>query len=74
MLQMLRTAATKITGAGFIRDLTAPAGRPSPYQNYMCYQDGAPFMVINAPSLEHAQFIVAGFSTDHSWMLVQMEG
>lgn len=79
MLQMLRTAASKISattaaGGEFIRTIAAPGGRPSPYRNYMCYQDGKPFMVINAPSLEHAQFIVAGFSADHSWMLVQLEG
>ena len=52
---------------------SSPTRRPSPYQNYMCYQDGRPFMVINAPSLEHAQFIVAGFSAAPAWMLVAMD-
>lgn len=79
MLQTLRSAASKISasksmGSAFIRSIAAPGGRPSPYRNYMCYQDGKPFMVINAPSLEHARFIVAGFSADHAWMLVQLDG
>lgn len=73
MLQMLRTAATKIADCEFVRSLAAPAGRTSPYRNFMCYQDGRPFMVINAPSMEHARFIVAGFSTDHAWMLVELD-
>ncbi|MGE5515163.1 MAG: hypothetical protein ACM31D_05010 [Bacteroidota bacterium] len=72
MLQMLRTATTKFTAA-FAANDSSPARRVSPYQNYMCYQDGRPFMVINAPSLEHAQFIVAGFTTDHAWMLVAID-
>lgn len=72
MLRMLRTATNKITGLVAAND-SSPARRTSPYQNYMCYQDGRPFMVINAPSLEHAQFIVAGFSADHAWMLVALD-
>ncbi|HTH15320.1 MAG TPA: hypothetical protein VL974_01595 [Magnetospirillum sp.] len=71
MLQMLRTATAKIATAAAAA--SAPAKKPSPYQNYMCYQDGRPFMVINAPSLEHAQFIVAGFTQDHTWMLIEMD-
>ncbi|MCR6631418.1 MAG: hypothetical protein NVV74_15980 [Magnetospirillum sp.] len=70
MLQMLRTATTKIATAA---TAAVSAKRPSPYRNYMCYQDGRPFMVINAPSLEHAQFIVAGFTQDHTWMLIEMD-
>lgn len=70
MLQMLRTATTKFTAAA---RPAAARPTPAPYQNYMCYQDGRPFMVVNAPSLEHAQFIIAGFSGDHSWMLVAMD-
>lgn len=79
MLQMLRTATTKFTAAARAvshpaNDRAAgPARKASPYQNYMCYQDGRPFMVVNAPSLEHAQFIVAGFSGDHAWMLVALD-
>ena len=69
MLQMLRCATVKIATAA--RDIAAAKPRTSPYRNYMCYQDGKPFMVINAPSLEHAQFIVAGFSQDHTWMLIE---
>jgi len=71
MLQMMRTATARIAHAA--RTLPASAPRRSPYQNYMCYQDGAPFMVINAASLEHAQFIVAGFSQNHTWMLVALD-
>lgn len=72
MLQMLRTATNKLSTS--IRTITIPRPTTSAqYQNYMCYQDGHPFMVINAPSLEHAQFIVAGFSTDHAWMLAAMD-
>lgn len=69
MLKMLRVATTKFIPAAN----TNTARHASPYQNYMCYRDGRQFMVINAPSLEHAQFIIAGFSTDHSWMLVAMQ-
>jgi hypothetical protein len=69
MLQMLRRATAKITPAA--RDIFAVKPRTSPYANYMCYRDGTPFMVINAPSLEHAQFIVAGFTQDHAWMLME---
>ncbi|MGE5477729.1 MAG: hypothetical protein ACM3Q1_13805 [Bacteroidales bacterium] len=68
---MLRTATTKFTAA--VRTAANSDRRPSPYQNYMCYQDGRPFMVINAPSLEHAQFIVAGFDRDHAWMLAALD-
>lgn len=70
MLQMLRTATAKIAT---VAHTAAKAPRKSPYQNYMCYQDGKPFMVINAPSLEHAQFIVAGFTQDHTWMLIEID-
>lgn len=74
MLRMLRTATAKITGTTpAAANDSSPARRASPYQNYMCYQDGRPFMVVNAPSLEHAQYIVAGFSTDHAWMLVALD-
>lgn len=69
MLQMLRTATSKLVATG----KTAANGNISPFQNYMCYQDGRPFMVINAPSLEHAQFIIAGFSGDHVWLLAAMD-
>ncbi|MBC7953491.1 MAG: hypothetical protein H7Z12_16930 [Rhodospirillaceae bacterium] len=72
MLQMLRCATAKIATAA--RDISAVKQRPSPYGNYMCYQDGTPFMIINAPSLEHAQFIVAGFTQDHTWMLIEADG
>lgn len=72
MLRMLRTATDKITSLVAAND-SSPTRRVSPYQYYMCYQDGRPFMVINAPSLEHAQYIVAGFSADHAWMLVAMD-
>lgn len=71
MLQKLRNAAVSITTTA--RSFTAKAPRQSPYRNYMCYQDGAPFMIINAPSLLHAQFIVAGFTQDHSWLLMEMD-
>lgn len=71
MLQMLRAATAKIATAASAP--SAPAKKSSPYQNYMCYQDGKPFMVINAPSLEHAQFIVAGFTQDHTWMLIEID-
>ncbi|MBC7905534.1 MAG: hypothetical protein H7Y60_02145 [Rhodospirillaceae bacterium] len=71
MLQMLRSATVKIATAA--RDITAVKPRTSLYRNYMCYQDGTPFMVINAPSLEHAQFIVAGFTQNHVWMLIEVE-
>jgi hypothetical protein len=74
MLQMLRTATAKIaTATGSARTASAPVKQTSPYRNFMCYQDGHPFMVINAASLEHAQFIVAGFSQDHTWMLIEMD-
>ena len=73
MLQMMRTATARIANVARI-PAAASARRASPYQNYMCYCDGKAFMVINAASLEHAQFIVAGFSQDHTWMLVGMEG
>lgn len=69
MLQMLRTATAKIATAAAA---ASPTKKSSPYSNFMCYQDGRPFMVINAASLEHAQYIVAGFSQDHAWMLVAM--
>lgn len=62
MLQMLRTAAARVLPA-------APAVRP--HVEFMLYRDGAPFMIINAPSLDHARYIVAGFSADHSWLLVE---
>lgn len=74
MLQMLRTATTKFAAAAKFSGATAANRNVSPYQNYMCYQDGRPFMVINAPSLEHAQFIIAGFSADHVWLLAEMNG
>jgi hypothetical protein len=74
MLQMLRTATAKIaTAAGSAHHAPAAAKQSSPYRNFMCYQDGRPFMVINAASLEHAQFIVAGFTSDHTWMLSEMD-
>lgn len=71
MLRMLRTATAKITGIA--ANDSSPSRRVSPYRNYMCYQDGRPFMVVNAPSLEHAQYIIAGFSADHAWMLVALD-
>jgi hypothetical protein len=70
MLQMMRTATARITALA--RMHPAPSARRSPYRSFLCHQDGKPFMVINAASLEHAQFIVAGFSTDHAWMLIEM--
>lgn len=73
MLQMMRTATARIAHAARTLPAAASAARRSPYRNYMCYQDGTPFMVINAASLEHAQFIVAGFSQDRTWMLVEFD-
>lgn len=70
MLQMLRTATSRIATAA--RDHLAATRPASPYIDYMCYRDGQPFMVINAPSLDHARFILAGFSSEHTWMLVDM--
>lgn len=71
MLQMLRSATARLTTAA--RTLPAKSPRRSPYRNFMCYQDGTPFMIINAPSLEHAQFIVAGFTSDHTWLLIETD-
>lgn len=71
MLQTLRATTTKI--AATVRE-HLPAKRPSPYRDYMCYRDGLPFMIINAPSLDHARFIIAGFSRDHIWMLMAVDG
>ncbi|HLO77573.1 MAG TPA: hypothetical protein VK196_14040 [Magnetospirillum sp.] len=73
MLRMLRTATTKLVATAVAANDVGPARRTSPYLNYMCYRDGQPFMVVNAPSLEHAQFVVAGFSRDHAWMLLAMD-
>ncbi len=72
MLQMMRTATTRITDLARMRPTSSQAPRRSPYRNFLCHQDGKPFMVINAASMEHAQFIVAGFSTDHAWMLIEL--
>ena len=72
MLQMMRTATARFTDLAWTRPAADRSRRRSPYRNYMCYRDGAPFMVINAASLEHAQFIVAGFSADHAWMLLEI--
>lgn len=66
MLAKLRTATAKV-----FHTAAAPAAPArSPYRNYMLYCDGQPFMVING-TFEHAQFIVAGFSRDHVWMLME---
>jgi|GEM_PF-5174422 hypothetical protein len=71
MLQMLRTTTAKIADA---RQRVPARRRASPCSDYMCYRDGRPFMVVNAPTLDHARFIVAGFSSEHTWMLVELGG
>lgn len=62
MLRMLRSATAR---------MTAPEARR--HAEFMLYRDGKEFLVINAPSMDHAQFIVAGFTGDHVWMLVERD-
>ncbi len=64
MLQMLRSAA-----ASFHRT-AAPAARSGKHPEFTVLKDGRPFLIVNAPSVEHAQFVVAGFPAGHAWMIV----
>ncbi|MGE5546976.1 MAG: hypothetical protein ACM33T_08765 [Solirubrobacterales bacterium] len=61
---MLRTATAKV-----FHPEHAPVVRESATRTFTLHRDGQPFMVING-TFEHAQFIVAGFSRDHTWMLL----
>lgn len=67
MFTMLRSAAAKITRPAAAS--AQPRPETSPVRNFLLTCDGQPFMMVNA-TLEHAQFIVAGFSADHAWDLL----
>lgn len=65
MLQMLRSAAASLHRS------PTPAARSGRHPEFTVLKDGRPFLIVNAPSMEHAQFIVAGFPAGHAWMIVE---
>lgn len=65
MLQMLRSAAASV------RHAPTPVARSGKHPEFTVLKDGRPFLIVNAPSIEHAQFVVAGFPAGHAWMIVE---